>query len=177
MKEKTYRTALGGVLAALALTLLFLGSIFPFAEIAGPAIASACVAVIAEETSGSAGLSVYAAVSLLSLLVVPDKESAMLFVSFFGWFPLLKKYVDPRMRKVPAALLKLLLFNLSIITMYYIALKVLFVPSLTEEFAEYSTAMYIVIMVLSNITILLLDYSLDKVLFLYRHVWRKKLVR
>lgn len=177
MREKTYRTALGGILVALAVTLLFLGSVFPFAEISGPALASVCVLLIREEMTAGAAFTVYAAVSALSLLLVPDKESVLLFVCFFGWFPILKHLTDRKMKYLPALAVKLLAFNLSIVGMYYIILKVFVMQSVADEFADYSTVMYILIMILANITVAILDFAFTKVRFLYRNVWRGKLVR
>ena len=177
MREKTYRTALGGILTALAVTMLFLGSVFPFAEISGPALASVCILLIREEMTAGAALSVYAAVSALSLILVPDKESVLLFVCFFGWFPVLKYALDRRMGYVPALILKLIAFNASIVLMYYIILKVVVMQTVAEEFAEYTTAMYVAVMLLANFTVIILDFAFSKIVFLYRNVWRKKLVR
>lgn len=177
MREKTYRTALGGILSALAVTMLFLGSVFPFADISGPAFASVCVLLIREEMSAGAAFTVYAAVSALSMLLVPDKESVLLFVFFFGWFPILKSALDRKMKYLPALAVKLLAFNASIILMYWIILKVFVMQSVADEFAEYSTAMYIAVMLMANITVVILDYAFSRVVFLYRNVWRAKLVR
>ena len=173
MREKTYRTAFGGIITALAITFLFLGSIFPFADIAGPAFASLCVLLTGLEFSGKASLGVYLSVSVLAFMLVPDKESVLLFFFFFGWFPLLKKTVDRHMSFFPGLIVKLAAFNLSILLMYWIILKVFVI----DEFSDYSTAMYILIMVLANITIVILDYAFSKVGYLYLNVWRKKLVR
>lgn len=177
MREKTLRTAFGGIITALAITFLFLGSIFPFADIAGPAFASLCVLLTGLEFSGKASLGVYLSVSVLAFMLVPDKESVLLFIFFFGWFPLLKKTVDRHMSFFPGLIVKLAAFNLSILLMYWIILKVFVIESIADEFSDYSTAMYILIMVLANITIVILDYAFSKVGYLYLNVWRKKLVR
>lgn len=176
MREKTYRTAFGGIISALAVTFLFLGSVFPFADIAGPAFASMCVLLTALEFSGKVSFGVYVAVSALSFMLVPDKESVLLFIFFFGWFPLLKKAVDGKMGYVPALLIKLAAFNLSIVLLYWLILKVFAIGSIVDEFSDYSTAMYVLLMVLANITIIILDYAFSKVAYLYLNVWRKKMI-
>lgn len=177
MREKTYRTALGGILSALALSFLFLGSVFPFAEISGPALASVCVLLAVAEFSAKAAFAVYAAVSVLGILIVPDKESALLFIFFFGWFPMLKRYTDSRLRLFPSLLVKLALFNASVFLMYWLILKVFVMESVSAEFAEYTTLMYVLLIVLSNITMIIMDYAFSKIVYLYINVWRKKLVR
>ena len=177
MREKTNRTALGGILSALALSFLFLGSVFPFAEIAGPALASVCVLLAAVEFSAKAAAAVYAAVSLLGFLVVPDKESVLLFIFFFGWFPMLKLRADLQLGPLPSLLVKLACFNISVFLMYWLILKIFVMKSVAAEFSDYSVGMYILLIVLSNITIVIMDFAFSKVIFLYRNVWRKKLVR
>ena len=177
MREKTYRTAFGGIISALALTFLFLGSVFPFADIAGPAFASLCVLLTGLEFSGRFSLGVYASVSVLAFMLVPDKESVLLFIFFFGWFPILKKAADSRMRLLPGLLVKLAAFNLSIVLMYWLILKVFVIESIADEFSDYSTAMYFLIMILANITVIILDYAFSKVAYLYLNIWRKKLIR
>lgn len=177
MREKTYRTALGGILSALALSFLFLGSVFPFAEIAGPALASVCVLLSAIEFSPKAAAAVYAAVSLLGIFTVPDKESVLLFVFFFGWFPMLKLCADRRLSPLISLLVKLVFFNASVFLMYWLILNVFVMESVSAEFAEYSVSMYVLLIILSNITVVIMDFAFSKIAFLYANVWRKKLVR
>ena len=177
MREKTYKTAFGGIISALAVTFLFLGSVFPFADIAGPAFASVCVLLTGLEFSPKVTLGVYVSVSVLAFLLVPNKESVLLFIFFFGWFPLLKKAVDRKLSYVPGLIVKLAAFNISVFLMYWLILKVFVIESIAEEFSDYSVAMYVLIAVLANITITILDYAFSKVAYLYTNVWRKKLVR
>ena len=99
------------------------------------------------------------------------------FIFFFGWFPILKKAADSRMRLLPSLLVKLAAFNLSIVLMYWLILKVFVIESVADEFSDYSTAMYFLIMILANITVIILDYAFSKVAYLYLNIWRKKLIR
>ena len=61
--------------------------------------------------------------------------------------------------------------------MYWLILKIFVMESVAAEFSDYSVGMYILLIVLSNITIVIMDFAFSKVIFLYRNVWRKKLVR
>ena len=77
-RKQSTRVALGGISASLALTLLFLSSLFPFALYAVPAMAGIALLPIGIELGLSvAGVS-YAAVALLGLLILPDREVACL---------------------------------------------------------------------------------------------------
>ena len=81
------------------------------------------------------------------------------------------------MRRLPGLLVKLTAFNLSIVLMYWLILKVIVIESVADEFSDYSTAMYFLIMILANITVIILDYAFSKVAYLYLNIWRKKLIR
>ena len=63
-------------------------------------------------------LTAYAAVSLLALLFVPDKEVALIFVFLLGYYPLAK----PKFERIRPAVLrivcKLLLCNGAVLAMY-----------------------------------------------------------
>ena len=63
-------------------------------------------------------LTAYAAVSLLALLFVPDKEVALIFVFLLGYYPLAK----PKFERIRPAVLrivcKLLLCNGTVLAMY-----------------------------------------------------------
>ena len=44
---------------------------------------------------------IYAAVAVLSLLFAADKEAALLFVLFFGYYPVLKSFLERISNKSP----------------------------------------------------------------------------
>ena len=77
MKQSS-KTAFGGILTALSVVLMFLTGVIPFLTFALPALAGALLILIVTEIGSKWALCVYAAVSILSLLVVADKEAAML---------------------------------------------------------------------------------------------------
>ena len=78
-RSKASVLALCGVLAALAVALMFLGGVIPFAAIACPVLASLVLIPVYAETGKKWSLLWYAAVAILGLLLAPDKEAAILF--------------------------------------------------------------------------------------------------
>ena len=100
----------------------------------------------------------YGAVSILSLLMGPDKEAAAVFV-FLGYYPILK----PRMDKMKLPWLwKGLLFNASILAMYGLLIHLLGVGQIVSEFEELGKWMTALLLILGNVTFFLLDKVLDK---------------
>ena len=67
-------------------------------------------------------LTAYAAVSLLALLFVPDKEVALIFVFLLGYYPLAKPYFERIRPALLRAVCKLLLCNGGILAMYGLVL-------------------------------------------------------
>ena len=78
-------------------------------------------------------LTAYAAVSLLALLFVPDKEVALIFVFLLGYYPLAK----PKFERIRPAVLrivcKLLLCNGAVLAMYGLVFLLVPAGSISQE--------------------------------------------
>lgn len=116
-----------GIVAALCVALMLLGAVIPIAMFIAPAVAGFLVATVCVECGMQLALTAYAAVSLLALLFVPDKEVALIFVFLLGYYPLAK----PKFERIRPAVLrivcKLLLCNGTVLAMY--GLVFLLVPA------------------------------------------------
>ena len=73
--------ALGGVMAALAVVIMCMGGIIPLATYVCPMLCAVLLAAVLRLTGRRIGWAWYGAVSLLSLLLGPDKEAAAVFVN------------------------------------------------------------------------------------------------
>ena len=122
--KQTSKTALGGILAALSLVLMFLFAIFPSATIAAPAVASVLLIFAVLEMGKGWAFGIYVAVSVLALLIVPSKEAAILYVVFFGYYPILKAIIEKGLRnRVVEWILKILLFVVVMTGSYYLMIR------------------------------------------------------
>lgn len=157
---KSHVIALGGILAALAVVLLLLGGLVPFATYVCPMLASGLLLPLLAQTSKGICLSWYGAVSLLAVLFCPDPEAALVFV-FLGWYPVAKPGLDrlPRLLRWP---LKLLIFNLCVAAVYGLLIWVFQLQALVEEMQETGTGMLVVLILMGNLCFLLFDRVLDR---------------
>ena len=146
-------TALGGVLAALAVVIMALGGMIPFATFACPLLCCILTKAVLAMTRPRTAWAWYGAVAMLSMLLSPDKEAAAVFV-FLGYYPILKPWLDRQRLKW---LWKGLLFNSSILVMYAILIHLLGMADIAGEFAEAGTVMTVVMLLLGNVTFFLLD--------------------
>lgn len=74
--------ALGGVFSALALVSMLLSYLIPTATYACPALAGVMLIPVVIEVGKGWALCSYVAVSLLSFMIVSDKEMALCFTAF-----------------------------------------------------------------------------------------------
>ena len=160
-KTPAYAVALGGVLAALAVVVMSLGTIIPVATYICP-MACILMAQVVRQTCGSRyGWAWYGAVAILSLLRAADKEAAAVFAAL-GYYPLVKPRLEKR--KFPW-LWKGLLFNAVILALYWLLIHLLGMDALAEEFAEAGAVMTAVMLLLGNAVFFLLDILLNKPCF------------
>ena len=178
MKKKRYSgklIAIGGVLSAAALTIMLMGSIIPFATYSVPALASLCVLFMRVEFGSAAALLSYASISLLSLLLAPDKEIALLFICYFGYYPNFKTFAERKLRPRLAFLAKWGVFNASSVGMYLVVTQLLVIKSVLDEFSSYSSLFIAVLLVLGNVVFVIYDFALTKLLATYFYRLRGKL--
>ena len=161
MRSSTRRTALCGLLAAVSVVCLMMGSLIPAALYACPILAMAVLLPLREEFGRSAALTTYGAVSILALLLVPDKELALLYL-FFGWYVPLQPLLDtlrPRPLRIAA---KLTLANLAVLTLYGLLIFVFQLQSVLEELEGLNTLWMVILLLGANCLFVLTDILLHQ---------------
>lgn len=162
--RKAYPVALGGVLAALAIVIMTLGGLIPIATYVCPMLCSLMLLAVKLSCGDRIGWAWYGAVSVLSLLLSPDKEAAAVFV-VLGYYPI----IQPKMEKLPLQFVwKLLLFNIASAMLYAALLFVFGMEQLVAEFQELGIAGLVVTLILGNICFFLLDRVLHKLQYKFR---------
>jgi len=166
MKARTKTVALGGMLAAVALVIMCMGGLIPFATYVCPMLCTLVQYIVLQLCGKRIAWTWYAVVALLSLLLGPDKEASAVFV-LLGYYPMLK----PMFEKWPLSWLwKLLLFNGAVAVLYAFLLKVLGLENISDEFSGLGITGLIVLLLFGNITFILLD----KLLSLAHRKWKKR---
>lgn len=146
-------------------------AIIPFLTYALPAVASVLIAFIVIEIDKKWAFGVYCAVSILGFLLVGDKEVAMMYIAFFGYYPIFKAITESRLPKVAEWVLKLVLFNASIAAAYVIMIKLMGVT--VDEITEYGMVAVPVLLGAGSVAFVLYDIALTKIITLYMIKWRK----
>ena len=174
-KSKSWAMAYCGIVAALCVALMLLGAVIPIAMFIAPAVAGFLIATVCVECGLQMALTAYAAVSLLALLFVPDKEVALIFTVLLGYYPLVK----PKFERIRPALLrgvcKLLLCNGAVLAMYGLIYLLVPMGSISQELRTTAMAATLVTLAMGNVAFLLYDRALHNMLMMYRLVWQPKL--
>ena len=150
--------ALGGMMAALAVVFMCLGTLIPVATFACPVLCMFLLRFVTTMCGKRIGWAWYGAVSILSLLLAPDKEAAFIF-AFLGYYPIVKPRLD---RMKLGLLLKALLFNVSILVMYALLIRILGMEKIADEYREMGAVMTVILLIMGNVTFFLLDKVLGK---------------
>lgn len=158
MQSSVRAMAFGGMMAALAVVVMCLGGMIPFATYICPMICMLILQLVAQLCGRRIGWAWYGAVAILSLLMGPDKEGAAVF-SFMGFYPLIKPKID----KLPLRWLwKAIIFNGVTLLMYFLLIHLLGMAELAAEFQEAGTVLMILCLAMGNITFFLLDKILNR---------------
>ena len=175
--RKSMQIALCGLLGAIMVVTMLLGSIFPLTTILCPAIAGLFFIPVVRECGLSSTLILYITVSILSLLLIPDKEAALLYVLLLGPYPL----VRPLFNRIPfqpiQILVKLVFCNILVAVVYALLLFIIAPAAFVSEFSAYTTATLLVLLGMTNLAFLLYDLCLNRISFLYEYKLRNQIFR
>lgn len=157
--------ALGGILAAAAVVIMSLVGMIPINTYVVPVLCMVLLQLVLKNCGKRVAWAWYAAVSVLGLLMCPDKEAAAVFV-ILGYYPILKPWLDRRKWKW---LWKLLYFNAVTLLLYWALMYALGMEQLLAEFSGMGLWLTVLTLLLGNVTFVLIDRLLGM-----RLVKRKK---
>ena len=175
MRANSRKMAVSGMMVALGAAVMLLGGVIPLATFCCPALAGFALIPLVFDCGRVYAWSAYAAIALLSLMLCPDKEAALLFV-FLGYYPVLKWDIDVRIRRPwPRRLVKLALWNIAIGLMYALIFFVLKLDQIMADYRDATLAMTLLTLMLGNVTLMLYDVALVRFALLYVRRLRPKL--
>lgn len=166
------RVALGGIVAALCIVIMFLTGVLPALYIAAPMAAGLLMIILVEEVSLGWAWLTYLAVSLLALIVTFDKEAALMFILFFGYYPMLRLYLEKIRLKPLRTVCKFALFNVFLVLDYLATVYVLGLPT----FEDTGKVMFICLFIAFNLVFFFYDKVLSRMDWFYHQVFVKKVL-
>ena len=177
--NKASKTAVGGLMIALSVVIL-IPTVLEFFVYALPAFAGLVTMFCVVELNKKWAFGVFFGAAVISLLLVPNKEAAVLYAAFFGYYPIIKAIFESRLPRGVEYVLKYLFFNVSMVAAYFVLLKVFLIPFETlmgiDDSSPAFFAKYAVwIMLLGgNVMFFFYDLCLTRMVSVYLRFWQKR---
>jgi hypothetical protein len=165
--KMSYKISLGGVITSLCLLLMFLTGVFPPLGMALPLYAGLLIFVVLDELGVKWAVLTYAAVSILSFFITPNKDSSVYFAVFFGSYPILKRVFEGIHGKVFQFAAKILTFNIIVVTAVTVTIYIFDMNNLFKDFDFLGKYVIPILAVTANLFFLLYDYTLGTILESY----------
>ena len=173
VSRKTRNTVLCAVIRALGVTVLMLGSIVDVLDLTAGALAGMLGIFTVLEVGSYWPWMTYGVTSVLSLLLLPNKFPAIIYV-LTGFYPALKQKLE-RLPRVIAWVLKLLICNavltaaIFITSKLFLAVDLMLIPGLDPALN------YIILYAAGNLVFVLYDIAMSRFITYYIFVLRDRL--
>ena len=164
---------MGGIVAALSLVLMFLTSVIPFGTYAFPTFAGILLVLLVLNLGYGYAVAVYMIVAVLSFLLVTDKEAALLFAIFLGYYPIVKGLIERIPSKILQYSVKILLFNICMIGAFFIGTALLSIPK--ESFDIFGVYLPWLFLVIGNFAFIIYDLCVTRLVTIYLLKWHNRL--
>lgn len=171
-----YKVALGGVISALCLMFMFFTALSPVLYIVMPMLAGLMLMVMVFETDTKWAVTTYFSVSILSILITFNKEAVLMFIIFFGYYPVLKQYLDKIRLGFFRRCIKFILFNVCIIADFFITIKIFGITDLIDEMNDYGKYGLYILLGMTDLTFCTYDIALANCSQLYLKWFRPKIL-
>ncbi len=174
-KILSFKVALGGVIAALSLLLMILAGVTSTLVYAIPMITGALLMMLVVEFGQEFAGLIYVAVSIISLFLLGNKEAAIMYVTFFGYYPILKSILEKYIKGFVCWIVKYLIFNVAMVSSYFIVTKIFMISfEDVESFGKFALPL---LLFAGNILFVMYDVALTRLVSIYLYRWRKYVKR
>lgn len=164
MKD-TKKITFCGLVAALSVVFMLL-SYIPYLTYTAPAIAGVFMMIIAIEISHKWAYASYIVSSVLIFLLA-ENEAKILYILFFGIYPIAKGSIEMLRRRVPEYILKFLFFNLAMALEVAASIYLLGIPLESGGIAD--VYFYAIFAIVANIFFFIYDIALSRLVMLYMY--------
>lgn len=162
--------AYSGVATALSVVMLFLGSIFWVLGYTMPLVASLVMIILLDSISQKSALLTFISTSVISFILLNDKECVLLYILFFGYYPLIRDKINEIKPKFLSYLLKFVSFNAAMVLTQILCVYV-FGISFDDMLGKWGIVVFALCL---NLVFVVFDKLYTLLLRLYRIKLKKK---
>lgn len=168
--KKSKKISFTSIIISISIILMFGAVAVPFASYTLAAISGVLLIIVVIEIDIKWALSGYLITTLLSIMLVPDKETVLFYASFLGYYPIIKSKIETKFKKTIEYIIKIIIFNLSILMSYILLMFVLKTIPISVELKSLSQTIIIFGILLLNVTFILYDIAMSQ--FIYRYIMK-----
>lgn len=154
--KRTKKLAFSAILAALGTTILYLGAITGVLDISAVVLASFCVLFADIELKSPYQIMIYVVTSVLSFLILPDKETALLYILLGGYYPVIKAKIEKIRVPVVSYALKLCIFAVAYTATAWLTYRFFMLP---EEITRLTSGRWLIIIISGAALVLFILYD------------------
>ena len=169
--SQSAKTAIGSMVTALSVVIMMPTAMDIFCY-ALPAIAGMLILISVIELGKKWAFGIFAATALISLLFVPNKEAAVMYVCFFGYYPIFKALIEDKFPIVIEWIIKIVSFLATMAGSYFLMIK--FMGVTIDETEEWGVIAYPILLGMGTFAFVLYDIALTKTISLYIMKWQKQ---
>ena len=174
-KQISSKVALGGVAAALSIILMSIAGVTSTLVYAIPMFVGALLIVLVIELGSGFATAVYVAVSVISLLILGNKEAAVMYVAFFGYYPIIKSFFEKNLKPVLCWIIKYIVFNLAMVASYFAVTKIFMISF--EDIKSFGKWALPLLLLAGNVVFAMYDVLLTRLVTIYFYRWQKYIKR
>ncbi len=162
--------AYSGVATALSVVMLFLGSIFWVLGYTMPLVASLVMIILLDSISQKSALLTFISTSIISFILLNDKECVLLYILFFGYYPLIRDKINDIKPKFLSYFLKFITFNAAMVLTQVLCVYVFGIP-FDDMLGKWGIVLFVLCL---NLVFVVFDKLYTLLLRLYRIKLKKK---
>ncbi len=164
VRGKSKKTAVCGIFAAAAITVMFFGTVVEVLDLTSVAIASLFVFIVSSAYGYGAGVMLYAVISVLSMILFTGKLAPLVFL-VLGYYPIIKNLFYFKVKsRILKWIIKLLIFNIGFTLLIIFGKTFLFTVGADGNVSAWQI---VVSYIVGDFFIVLFDFAMDKVLLKY----------
>lgn len=169
--KKTTKITFSAIMAALAVAVM-LTAYFPYLTYAIPAMAGLFIMAVVIELDLKWALGAYLSSAVLVFLFA-EPESKLLYIFFFGYYPIIKAILEKSRKPLLEWLIKIIVFNAAVLMVYWGFDKV--IGFSMDEFGELGKYGAYLLLVLGNAVFVLYDIAVSRIAITYMGVLHPKI--
>lgn len=126
--RKTVKIAVAGVITALSIIFLMLGSLIWIFSYVMPLLCGLIMMIICESFDKKTAFLIYISVGTLALILLPSREATLLYIMLIGYYPIINGNINSIKSRFLRIVIKLLIFNVTVVSAELICTYVFGIP-------------------------------------------------